>query len=377
MRGAPLLLVLTGLFGCAPGLSRSWEQNTGNYSQTPAIAPDGTLITYDYDTFGGDISFKGLDPSDGATIWTTGHDWGDTRPKSLDADGNLIVNGRDRVFGLDPADGSEVWSVDEPGVGWLQAVDGDRIYLARQDQGATTDHELVAIDREQVLWTAPLTQLLGGIAVGQDGTVYGVGSRLTAWDSDGAVLWDVELSGVGAYVALAPGKVVTAMQGLGIAAFDRADGSQLWVSEVAGDWEPAIAADGTIYTQGGAGLAALDGETGDLLWEAALNAQPPALGGDGRLYGMAMMLEDEELPDLGSKMHFVVLSTSDGEVLWKEWQNESVEALNHAPSFDGGRVYFGAGYTLAHVYAFGGGPVLGSGPWPRTGGDNGYRYKEQ
>ena len=49
------ILVLAS--GCGPGLSRLWEVHTGDYSQTPAVAPDGTLISTSYDAFGGDIRF--------------------------------------------------------------------------------------------------------------------------------------------------------------------------------------------------------------------------------------------------------------------------------------------------------------------------------
>ena len=372
-----LLLLLALASGCTPGLSRLWEQNTGDYSQTPAVAPDGTLVTFTYDTFGGDITYTGMEPGDGAQAWSVHHEWGGPRPRSLDSDGNLIVNGRDRVFGLDPVDGSEVWSVDEPGVGYLQAVDGDTVYLVRQNQGASTDMELLAIDRQQVLWTQTLPSLIAGIAVGSDGTLFAAGSSLSARAPDGTVQWEVTLAAEATFIALAPGQVVTGLWGVGLAAFDRADGSELWTSAVQGDQEPAIAADGTMYAPGGTGLVAIDGSTGDVLWDVPVPVQPVALGGDGRLYSMAMLLENEELPELGSKMHFVVISAADGEVLWQEAQNEAVEALNYAPSFDGNRVFFGAGYSLAHVYAFGGGPGLAAGPWPRTGGDNGYSYREQ
>jgi outer membrane protein assembly factor BamB len=225
-------------------------------------------------------------------------------------------------------------------------------------------------------------ELLAGIAVGADGTLYAAGTDLTAYDPDGTVRWSVELPGAAYYIALDREQVVMQLQpGMdfdgGLIAVDRADGTVLWTSDVWAIWEPAIADDGTIYCASMAGLAAVDGGSGETIWTAEINIGPVALGKDDRLYGMAMLLEDEELPDLGSRLHFVVLSTSDGELLWKEMQNESVEALNHAPSFDGQRVYFGGGYLVAYVYAFDGGPGLGHGPWPRTGGDNAYRYKEQ
>ncbi len=366
------ILVLAS--GCGPGLSRLWEVHTGDYSQTPAVAPDGTLISTSYDAFGGDIRFAARDPADGAEVWSANHESGDTRPKSLDAEGNLIVNGRDRVFALDPTDGSETWSLDDPGTGFLQAVGLDRIFLVRQDQG---DNELLAADGGEVLWRQPLPDLVHGIAVGADGTLFVAGTTLSAWDPDGVLLWEVTPAAEASALALAPGKLVVDVWSVGIVAFDRADGEQLWSCALGTNGEPSIAADGTIYAPAGAGLAAIDGSTGDVLWDVPLSAQPVAIGSDGRLYTMAMLLEDEDLPELGSKMHFVVVDPADGEVLWQEWQNESVEGLNFAPSFDRGRIYFGAGLSLAHVYAFSGAPALGAGPWPRTGADNSYSYREQ
>ncbi len=377
----PILLV--SLLACSPAkVKRLWQVEVGDYSQTPAVAPDGTLITYDYANADGSTRFIGLDPNDGTQIWDYDHEWGDTRAASLDADGMLIVNGMDRVIGLDPADGSEVWSVDEPGVGYLQAVDDDRIYLVRQNQGASTNFKLVAIKGEKVLWEQPLDELIAGIAVGKDGTLFAAGTSLTAYDPDGTVKWSEELPGPASYLALAPGQAIMQLMPNaefvgGVSAFDRENGKLLWTSEAQSDYEPAIASDGTLYVSSMFGLQALDGDSGDVLWDAEINLQAVALGRDGRLYGMAMLPEDEDLPDLGTFLHFVVLSSSDGEILYQEFQNESADSLNYAPSFDGKRVYFGAGYFLANVYAFKGGPGLAKGPWPRTGGDNGYRYKEQ
>jgi outer membrane protein assembly factor BamB len=373
------LLLVASAIGCSPGLNRLWEQNVGDYSQTPAIAPDGTLVSYSYDTYQGSIRYAGYDPSDGSELWFHSHGYGGTRPAGLDGDGNLIVNGQDRIYGIDTRDGSEVWSVDYAGYGSLHAVDGDRVYLVRQQAGGGgSGHHLVAIDREEVLWSEPLNEVPSGLAVGKDGNLFLSSNGVVSYDPEGAPRWEVPLAGYSYYVALMPGKVLTYEQGVGIHAFDREDGAELWLADVQGDHEPAIAADGTIYAYGNSGLVAVDGDSGAILWETELWLQPSlALGSDGRLYGMAELYEDEEFLELGTKLHFVTLSTSDGEVLWQEWQNESAEALNYAPALDGGRAYFAAGHFLAHIYAFSGAPGLGKGPWPRTGADNQYSYKEQ
>ncbi len=373
------LLLVAFAIGCSPGLNRLWEENVGNYAQTPAIAPDGTLVSYSYDTFDGSIRYAGYDPDDGAELWSHNEESGGIWPAGLDGDGNLIVSGLDRIYGLDSSDGSEVWSVAYEGHGSLHAVDGERIYLVRQQAGGGgSGHQLVAIDREQVLWSVALDEVASGLAVGKDGNIFLSSMGVSAYDPEGTLLWETPLDLSCYYVALMPGKVLSYEQGVGIHAFDRQDGTELWLADVQGDHEPAIAADGTLYAFGNSGLVAVDGDSGGILWEAEQPIQPSlALGSDGRLYGMADLPEDEAFPELGTKLHFVTLSTSDGELLWQEWQNESAEALNYAPVFDRGRAYFAAGYFLSHIYAFGGAPGLAKGPWPRTGADNRYSYKEQ
>ncbi|MFH1466182.1 MAG: PQQ-binding-like beta-propeller repeat protein [Pseudomonadota bacterium] len=376
-------LLLLSLLACGPGLKRAWEVNPGDYSPVPAITRDGTLITSSYAPYTTQGTTMALDPADGQQLWSYNVENGSTMGVVLDADDDVVVADSTGLVGLDPADGSEVWSVTLPNRPGAMAVDATQgiVYTVYQAAGGTP--ELAAIQDGAVRWTLPCEAGWGNLAVGADGTLFlATETTARAISTAGEVLWEVTLPAAAVFGVLDSAHFVLSLgpsteSAASVAVLSRADGAVAWSTEQGCSTEPVIGADGTIYCGSYAGILAMDGETGALLWSSGENTCDVAIGGDGRLYALAMLLEDEAFPELGSNLEFTVASASDGEILWREMQYEALDSSGGAPNFDGRRVYYAGGYFYAYVYAFDGGPGLGGGPWPRGGADAGNRRQEQ
>jgi outer membrane protein assembly factor BamB len=374
--------IMLSLIGCGPGLKLAWDLQPGDYSPVPAVADSGALITSSYAPYSGQGSVIAYDDA-ASERWRANVTAASTRPVVLDADGDVLVQDEGVLLGLDPGDGSELWRVEGLGYPGLLAVDAglDTTYTVRANIGGAGGHTLVAIQDAAVLWEWPVSGAPSSIGVGAEGTVFLVHEALTALDPEGAVLWTVPMDGWGGSLTLAREHVIVPINphggsGGGTTAFSRADGSVLWSTPRWPSVEATVGGDGTVYL-GNQGLCALDGESGEILWESDEAHYDVTIGRDGRLYSLAMMLEDPELPDLGSMIHFTVASASDGAVLWKEHRHDALDSANSSPNMDGRRVYFAGGYFLSYVYAFDGGPGLGAGPWPRTDAGPGNRRQER
>lgn len=377
-------LLLLSLLACGPGLRPAWDMGPGDYSPVPAITSDGTLITASYAPYTAEGTLIALDPADGSQLWWIAHrnDVGPL-PLTLDGDDNIVINGPEALYGIEAASGDEVWRVDVEGDGILPgvAVDADLgvVYAVRTGQQTP---QVVAVAPPDLLWSVPLPGAQPILALGADGTLYVAGEDLLALDPDGGEIWRVALPGATWSMAVDRDQLVVVVPSAPhappvTAAYARADGALRWTSEHASYGEPIIASDGTIFIAGGSTLRALDGDTGALLWDSGNNHYDPALGADGRVYSLANLLEDPDMPELGSMLQFTVASASSGEILWQEHQHDAIEIGNGSPNFDGSRVYFAGGFFYAHLYAFDGGPGLGSGPWPRGGADPANRRQER
>jgi hypothetical protein len=372
-------LILFSLMACGPGLKLSWDLQSGDYSPVPAVTGAGDLVTSSYAPYSGAGSVIVYDDG-GGEQWSSPVQAASTRPVVLDGDDNVIVQDQDVILGLDPKDGSEAWRLDSLGYPGFTAVDVGlgTVYALRQNHGGELGvYALVAIQDSTILWEWTVSGAPSSIGVGADGTIYLVHDALTALDPDGQEIWSVPLDGWGGSLSVSRDHVIvpvnpSEVSAGGTYAFARQDGSLAWSAPRWPTTEAVLGSDGTVYLAG----CALDGDTGEILWESEQFQYDLALGRDGRLYGLAMLPEDPELPDLGSMIHFTVASSTDGEILWQEPQFHALDSSNGSPNFDGRRVYFAGGYFLSYIYAFDGGPGLGSGPWPRGDAGPGNRRQE-
>ncbi len=374
-------LILLSLLACGPGLKLSWDLQSGDYSPVPAITGSGDLVTSSYAPYSGSGSVIVHDDG-GAERWRANVSSASTRPMVLDGDDNVLVQDEGVLLGLDADDGTEVWRVEGLGYPGFLAVDValDTVYAVRTPGTGPSGHALFAIQDGVVLWSWEVPGAPSSLAVGADGSVFLVHEGLVAFDPDGQELWSVPLDGWGGSASLSRDHVIVPINPSessegGTTAFSREDGSVVWSTPRWPSFEATVGSDGTVYL-GSYGLCALDGDSGEILWESEEYHYDVTVGRDGRLYSMAMMLEDPEYPDLGSMMHFTVASASNGEILWKENQFHALDSANFGPNMDGRRVYFAGGYFLSYIYAFDGGPGLGSGPWPRTDAGAGNRRQE-
>ncbi len=364
-------LLLLSLLGCGPGLKLAWDLQAGDYVPVPAITSSGDLVTSSYAPYSGQGTVMAYD-NGGGELWRASVTQSSTRPMVLDGDGDVLVQDDGLLLGLDPGDGTELWRVEGLGYPGLLAVDVglDTTYAVRSNIGGTGGHTLLAIQDAAVLWEWPVSGAPSSIAVGAEGTIFVVHEALTALDPEGAVLWSVAMDGWGGSITLSRDLVIVPINPHGsteggTTAFSREDGAVVWSTPRWPNMEATVGADGTVYL-GSYGLCALDEETGEIRWESEEYHYDVTVGRDGRLYSLATMYEDPELPELGTLMHFTVASASDGEVLWKEHQHDALDSANYSPNMDGRRVYFAGGYFYSYVYAFDGGPGLAAGPWPRT-----------
>ncbi len=375
-----LAITLLGLTACGPGMRLDWFADAGNYAPVPVATPSGDLVTSSYEPYSGAYSVIARDPSDGGEVWRRDLDAGGPVPIPLDDDGNALIGTEGGLVVLDAKDGSELRRVElEGSLGSSLAVDGDRIYGIRR---VLNERYLTAIDGAEMTWEVPMDA--SALAVGRDGTLFVLADlEVHALDPDGQTLWSTPLEHNGAYLQLSRDHVILSSVlrldtgAYDVVALDRADGGEAWTWG-APTHGTAIADEDTIYAAGSSYITALDEATGTELWAEEYWTGPIALGGDGRIYAMTQgpEWEDDYAP---WRYFFSVIDAGDGSLLWQEMQSieHAIDAINGSPSFDGGAVYFSAGYFRSVIYKFEGGPGPGKGPWTRAAGDNANQRRER
>lgn len=201
-------------------------------------------------------------------------------------DGTVVASAAGGVHGLSLADGSRQWVTTEPETPWGMAAADGRVHVT----DAENTHWALSVATGEVEWDLSgefswKPAVYDGRAVlGGDGFLAGV----TA--DDGTVEWVT--SGLDGTVIGAPSTdgtvVVVNLSRSGgdsvVAAYDFADGEELWERDaLVGPSTPAIA-DGTVYLGEQDGLAVVDAESGSLRWEAGSeNYGSPAVV-DGRVF---------------------------------------------------------------------------------------------
>lgn len=362
-----MLLLLT--LACA-SLSPAWtlEAQT-DYATTPVEA-GGLLFTAAVSV--GDFSglVHALSRS-GEVVWTLPLERHQERGVVVGPDGELVVAEASRAAGLAPADGEVLW--EQPwGLTTKIAASDRQLVVTSWDNGISTLHGL---DGGVETWASePIQGDVFGLSLGADGVSFAATEAvLVAVDDAGATLWSnpppvradfmaLDREGVVLVQAGAPGQV---------ARISRADGSLLWQVEATVFGAPVIDQGGTLYFPG-AGILAMD-EDGEVLWQGEDAAMDLALGSDDRLYAWGPVDDGWGNADFT----FAVFSTADGDALWRGEQFDAVDTSNGSPNLIGGRAYYAGGSFNSGLYAFGGAPGLGRGPWPRAeGGVNNGRSEQ-
>jgi len=309
-------------------------------------------------TFGGDIQRTGTSPiavpNALSETWAFRPGRAFVAQPVLGSDGTIYAPSPTGSFWAVNPDGTERWRVDDITSRATAAVadDGTIYTLGRGSSN------LVALDPTgDIRWEVNLGDRSNlSPAVGPDGTIYIAASNgiARAINPDGTEKWSLEIPDAGFVVGGATTTIdgSTVLLGLGFAsggggrvvAIAAADGTIQWETGIPGDllaYTPSVASDGSIYVSSAAAVAALeadgtlrwirddlggfgyvsidpnngrvyarlnasratlvavDGASGDLVWEAPLNntaVQSPTIAADGRLLVSTFGLD----PDRGS-----------------------------------------------------------------------------
>lgn len=312
-----------------PG-SLAWSSELGAESWgTPAIA--GELVVVGTN----DGLLRAFTHEDGAEAWEfdTG---GEVRSGALVTDDAIYVTSDSgNVFALDHA-GKELWTM-PIGVGPVRgtwdnfgarpAIDGDTIYVG------TPDGRLLALAAADgaLRWTfetgAPMRT---DIATG-DGRVYAInknGRVHTVDAASGALIWEYQLGGAGTTApAYADGVLVVGSRGLRVLGLDAATGAELWRSSYGNSW---VQSGGTIVdgrvTIGSSDISEVrhyDLVSGEQLWTAEIGGWPWGIPAHAEGVYYATNVWPENLKPW--KNSVFALDGESGEVLWEAGTGPAVD----------------------------------------------------
>ncbi len=367
----PILMVLSVLmcllvgctaipFGATPMAGSTWLLEGGN-PQRMRISGDSLVPPL--------VRERGIE-IEGAGLFAS--------PPSIGPE-HLYVDMEGGLDAVAAADGSRVWRIRLKGFYLSPVVDGTRVYVRAEagNQGA-----LIALDagNGDLLWQFDFPEVgsnaenMGGhvtapLPVGRS-LVIASGRNLHTIDHDtGAEVWRARLAEpVTSSAALGDGLVYIA-DFFNIYAFDTESGAEVWRhgdEQVAQFFAPVVV-DGQVHVSFQGSFLALDGETGDMVWEAAPAAGPviPAGAAGDRVYsksGHRLRAHDLQtgkvlwtyetlnfvsLPAIsheylyvvirfGEGSHLVALASGDGTEVWR---SARMDLARTAPVIALGRVW--------------------------------------
>ncbi len=358
------MLLLLNLLACGgPGLSLVWETQPGERPPVPALGQSVQVSSVSF-PLDGNKQIQARDSSY-AVLWTFDTE-GSASPITLDLDDSALIAQTTELLALDAATGDIGWRVPTEGPVLRFAVDGDVLYGAL-DLGGEGGVLRAWVGAEEQ-WSAPLAGVPHGLAVGADGLVFTLASGwLYAHDPEGELVWEVETDNAGLHLGLGP-DVVLVCQSKRIRGHSRGNGEVLWTYRTDGAQGPAVGPDGTVYAGGDEELVALAATSGEVIWSLPHAAGPPTLGADGSVYAMVALPGAQ-----GPLWQPAVVEGGTGEVLWSQEPWPAASYYNGAPALEGGLAFFAGG---DHLWVYEGAAGLGRG-WPRVGGDNANRRREQ
>lgn len=209
-----------------------------------------------------------------ADNWCFLHPYQDVLPPNIQVLGNVVgMQTLDSTLALRLSDGKQI--VQEVGIGYMPsssffASDGTRLFYP-------TPTGFVSLDAAtgKVLWQADLPPYFSITAQAVDGTsliiVYHITNTyeqtIASWRlSDGQILWSHNVNQTTSLSIILAGPTIIALSGNDLAAFNPADGTQVW--QIAEPPELTIATNAsTIFLQGHTDLVAIQALTGKILWQ--------------------------------------------------------------------------------------------------------------
>lgn len=308
----------------------AWSSELGAESWgTPAVAGDLVVVGTN------DGMLRAFEHADGTAAWEfdTG---GELRSAALVSDDALYVTSDSgAVFALDH-DGEELWSMQVgngpartawDNFGSRPALDGDTLFVGTADGRVLALSSIDGSLRWVLEAGAPIRT---DIATG-DGRVYAINNDglVRALDAaSGAVLWEYRMGGAGTTApAFADGVLVVGSRGLKVLGLDAATGEERWSSSYGGSW---VQSGGTIVdgrvTIGSSDISEVrqyDLAGGEMRWNARIGGWPwgvPAHA-DGVYY--ATNVSPENLKPWKSSVF--ALDGESGEVLWEAGTGPALE----------------------------------------------------
>lgn len=271
-----------------------------------------------------------------APVWSARIGQGDTRKNRITAD-PVIAGGR--IFTLDSralvaatgTNGATLWQADlTPSADRADDASGGGLAVGEGLVFATTGFgELVALNPANgaVVWRQRFDAAVGGAPAVADGRVYVVARDASAWAvraRDGKVEWTLPGTPTASGVMGVSAPAVDARQVIfpfssgQMSAVDKADGTGLWSTYVAGKrrgrayasisdltGDPVIA-DGAVYAGTSAGrLAAVNADTGQTIWSVRDGALSPVAVAGGAVF----LVDDED--------QLLRLDAATGQEVWR------------------------------------------------------------
>ncbi len=260
--------------------------NSSAWDASIALAPDGRVYAAGHSPYsGGQVT--AIDP-DGTTAWAFELEDNLWNAPAVGDNGTVYLATSKRVLALSP-DGDTLWEYEftsyASGPGIALAADG-AVYVS------SADRLLCLGPNGNWRWQANLwSQAETPPAIGPDGTVYvATGTAVFAFDPNGTLRWSREVhlgdgTGVGG-IAIADDGAIFVSYGGTIAAFSPG-GTMLWSRHSVGSGQgsaPVLGLDGTIFATVGAGLLAVS-PAGESLWQnnSVGSIECPAVTADGSI----------------------------------------------------------------------------------------------
>ena len=345
----------------APHLQEVWSNDIGagagsgdRITATPIIA-DGRIFTIDSDS-----DVRAFDAANGKELWTTS-----TTPDEEDdghisgglayEDGRIFIGtGFAQVVALDAVTGQVAWrkSVSGP-IRSAPTVRGGRVFAVTLDNKL---HALAAHDGS-LLWThagsTEMAMLLGGASPAVDQGVvvvpYSSGELAALKVDNGRQLWmdslttrrrtdaTAALAHIRANPIIDRGRVFAISHSGLMVAIDLRSGTRLWEKSIGGHQSLWVAGDYLFTLTGDEELAALERETGRIVWVRSLPRWEDPEEREGAIVWTGPLLVSDRLLVASSDGIAIAVSPYSGNILGSEDMPDSVSV---PPVVAGETVYF-------------------------------------
>jgi outer membrane protein assembly factor BamB len=264
-----------------PNGTERWAVRTGTAGvSAPTVVGNAVYVGSD------DRYLYALSAADGDVRWAVRTDGRIRSSPVVDPESGTVYAGTQSgsLYAFGAADGTEVWRTDLGGQVQPPTLWNKTLYLG------VFSPTLYAVDAADgtVRWrTERSDPFLAGVPAVADGTVVaGKNGELAAFDAaDGTELWSASYGEdmlVQSTPAIADGRAFVNL-GDALRAFDLADGTELWSLTTGGATRPPVVRDGTVYAPSESGVVAADAADGTRQFGVGTGSPAVALG-DGTVY---------------------------------------------------------------------------------------------